>query len=1491
MHPTNAAYVKMSTLQELKSAGEELGLSGSELLKFIREVQADERTLRAAERDQEKIRLENQQKEKESERLREKEMHEHEIALKKLELQEKAIQAKSQPVYDEESDNANADDDIPNNTVNRSKARTPKLPYFDENTDCMDSYLHRFEQFATTQGWQDQNLAIYLSALLRGKALEVYSRMPLDQSRDYATLKRALLRRYQLTEEGFKTKFRTAKPDNNESPAQFIVRIENYLQRWIDLSAAPQTFEGLKSLIVKEQYINSCPTELSLFLKERAPTDLITLGDLAQQYLDAHAGYQTFAAPRARVQNKPDQVQGQKRCFNCGATNHIARFCKQSEPQFPKSSAERSPRKCYSCGKSGHIAKNCFARPKPVASCINHTHESDISNSQPSTSHECLALQGQQFIELKCGCVLPVIADACRHKPGLGHPNMPLASGRLNNNDITVLRDTGCSSVVVRRNLIQDSQLTGEKEMCVLIDGTVRHFPVARIHVETPFFSGSTTALCMNDPVYDLIIGNIEGVAQLIPTIETTQPVNNPSGTEASPNQNDVVAAAVTRSQTNKPNAKPLKVADISGFDVDSTTIQQMQRDDETLKSYFDKVDNDSTSDDTIRFSVIRGLLHRIPRNSSSQLATPKPLRNQVMQLAHDGIMSGHQGVRRTTDRVLSNFWWPGLQADVSRFCRSCDICQRTVHKGRIPKATLTKVPIIQTPFTRVAIDLIGPMFPSTDRGHRYILTLVDYATRYPEATPLKNIETETVAEALVTMFSRIGVPQEILSDQGTQFLSGVMKEVSRLLSIRQLITTPYHPQCNGLVERFNGTLKEMLKRMCAEKPRDWDRYVAPLLFAYREVPQESLAFSPFELLYGRTVRGPMQVLKELWSKEIPSEETKTTYQYVLDLKTRLQETCQIAHENLRKSQNVQKKYFDCKAKDRIFQPGEKVLLLLPTANSKLLLQWKGPFEILQRNGNDYQIQLADRKTTVHVNMLKKYYERAEAPDTSTSGEITAFLTNETFAAIIEPEDEVEEGTTELQLVTETQNETYRDVHISSNLSDSQQQQVRDLIFEFKDIFTDVPRITTLGEHSITLTTDEPVRTKMYSLPFAMKQVFDKELDTMLRMNIIEPSTANYTSGVVLVKKPDGSTRVCIDYRKLNNITIFDPEPMPTAENIFVKLTGDRFFSKFDLSKGYWQVPMKPEHKDYTTFICHRGLFRFNVMPFGLVNAPATFSRLMRKLLAASDCLDNLLDDVLGHTKTWDEHLMVLRDLFERCRKANLVLRPTKCSVGDSEITFLGHRVSGEGLKPKLDSVDKILETSVPSTKKQVRSFLGLIGFYRKYIPNFAAIACPLTDLTRKGAPNEVEWSEAQQKAFETLKSAVANPPILKLPDFNQVFVLQTDASNVGIGAMLLQEEGGIKHPIAFGSRKLLPRETRYSTIEKECLGIVWAITKFQDYLYGKEFVLETDHQPLQYLRSTKYQNGRVMRWALAIQPYRFTIRAIHGRDNVGADFLSRNPK
>lgn len=866
------------------------------------------------------------------------------------------------------------------------------------------------------------------------------------------------------------------------------------------------------------------------------------------------------------------------------------------------------------------------------------------------------------------------------------------------------------------------------------------------------------------------------------------------------------------------------------------------------------------------------------------------------MKMAHEAILGGHQAAKKTNDRISTNFYWPGMGADIRRYCQSCDICQRTIHKGRVTKVPLGQMPIIDTPFERVAIDLVGPIHPTTERGHRYILVLIDYATRYPEAVPLKSIEAEMVAEELLVMFTRLGVPKQILTDQGTQFTSNVWKELNRLLSIKHLVTTPYHAMCNGAVERQNGILKAGLKKMCEERPKDWDRYICPLLFAYRDTPQSSTGFAPFELLYGRSVRGPMTILSELWTGESEEGETKNTYQYIIDLQNRLEVTCQLAREEIKKSKEKYRTQYNKKAKAREYDEGDEVLLLLPTDRNKLLMHWKGPFKIVKKNNKlNYQIDLGSRKQTFHINLLKKYYRREKVVasldeiEDGTAFEITA-------VAVIQEEIDNESNETIssdelLYLPPLKSKETVKDVNISPELEEEQTFEVKRILGHFKDVLTDIPGNTNLGEHTIELTDEEPIRCKPYPIPHAVREEVRKELNTMLKMGIIRPSDSPYSCPLTAVAKPDGSTRVCCDTRLLNAKTVFNPEPISDQEEIFAQIARDNFFSKIDLSKGYWQVPMAEGSKKYTGFVVpgvNGGHFEFNFMPFGLVNSAQTFSKIMRKLLRGLHNVHNYIDDILIHSITWEEHVKLLKEVMRRLRKTGLTARPSKCHIGGSEVEFLGHIVGKGVMKPRPQKVEAISEAKRPETKTQLRSFLGLVGYYRRFIPNFASVACPLSDKTRKGESNKIKWEASQEQAFQTLKKKVTSAPILHLPDLSQPFILRSDASEYGLGAVLLQEIMGEKFPIAFASKKMTECQRRYSVMEKECLAIIWAVGKFQAFLFGREFVIETDHQPLACLRKSKVSNGRIMRWALSLQPYRYRLKVIKGSENIEADYMSR---
>ena len=866
--------------------------------------------------------------------------------------------------------------------------------------------------------------------------------------------------------------------------------------------------------------------------------------------------------------------------------------------------------------------------------------------------------------------------------------------------------------------------------------------------------------------------------------------------------------------------------------------------------------------------------------------------------------------MKKTSDKIRLQFYWPGLQQDVKLYCLSCDLCQKTFPKGKVTRVPLDQMPLIEIPFERAAVDLVGPIQPVTEKKNRYILTLVDYATRYPEAVPLPGIEAERVAEALFNMFTRLGFPSEILTDLGSQFTSEVMQVVSRLLSIRMLKTTPYHPICNGLVEKFNGTLKSMLRKVCAEKPKDWDRYIPALLFAYREAPQESLGFSPFELLYGRTVRGPMAILKDLWTDDVQEPEVRTTYEYVLDLRQRLEDTLEVARKELEKSASRYKTYYDRKSKPRKLEVNDAVLILLPTDGNKLLMQWKGPFKVVDKVGRyDYKVFINGKVKIFHVNLLKKYVSREEdlTEEKNTQDKIsndsgiqTQGLLEMLCAGVIDcsiertEESQAEESVHEeelLELPDFQGRETFADVKINPDLSEIQIEEVRNLLKDFTDVLTDVPGETNLIEHEIKLTSDQPIRTKQYQLPFSMTETIKGETKKMLDMGIIEKSSSPYMSPVVLVKNPDQTFRFCIDFRNLNKLTVFDAEPIPCPEEIFSKLSNCKYFTKIDLSKGYWQIKLSESSKDKTAFSTPDGLFQFRKLPFGLVTAPANFSRMMRLLLKGLIDIDNFIDDILEHTVEWNDHLVKLKELLQRLRQAGLTARPSKCMIGFTSIEFLGHKV-GEGvLTPNQDKVNDIVEAKRPETKKQVQSFLGMVGFYRKFIPQFAEIALPLTNLTKKGCPNKIVWEDEHQRSFERLKSNMTHKPILRLANLNEPFILRTDASNVGLGAVLLQKYNDMTFPVAYASKKLLPRETRYSVIERECLALVWGVKKFQMYLYGREFQVETDHCPIIYMQNTKLTNSRIMRWVLSLQPYRFRMVAIKGSQNIGADYMSRSEK
>ena len=368
-----------------------------------------------------------------------------------------------------------------------------------------------------------------------------------------------------------------------------------------------------------------------------------------------------------------------------------------------------------------------------------------------------------------------------------------------------------------------------------------------------------------------------------------------------------------------------------------------------------------------------------------------------------------------------------------------------------------------------------------------------------------------------------------------------------------------------------------------------------------------------------------MQVLQELWTKS-EEPELQTTYQYVFDLRNKLEETCQVAKKSLEEAQGVYKNYYDRKGRNRRFDVGQKVLVLLPTEHNKLILQWKGPYEIIEViNKMDYKINVGGKTKIDHANLLKRYLERQEEDAIQTAG-----------IAVIEAECHDEEGVVDAEQLLDISNlsgsETYRAVKYNPLLTERQMKEAKSLVKEFQQIFTENPVSTHFAEHRIETTIGEPVRVKQYPVPYAVRNSIDEEVSKMLKADIIEPSTSAYNAPILLVRKKDKTTRFCVDFRRLNSVTKFDTEPMGNIEDILTRFDKDVYFSKIDLSKGFWQIPVAEDCRHMTAFTTSTGAYQFKKTPFGLVNSPAPFNKMMRKLLPGAKDIEHYVDDIMAHT-------------------------------------------------------------------------------------------------------------------------------------------------------------------------------------------------------------------------------------------------------------------
>ena len=1379
--------------ENLIKMGRELGYSGAELQTFVKEEKAEirQREEKEREREEREKERESEREEKEREREREREEKEREREEKEREREERRLKREAEEQERQaQLQLAKINAEIEISRVNKSTtknasheflSKVPKMaPFSESKGDTMDAFIFRFEMLVKSYDWSDDTKFLALSNLLTGDSLRVLQTLSLEQQ-NYNYLKQALLKKFLCTAADYNNKFRNAIPLPSEDADAFISRLEMVFDRWVELSEIEKgNYEQLRDLILRDQIYSSLHSDIVMFLKERSPKSVKEIRSLAEKYRTAHPS-KPLAKDHSILANVGvSKTNGRKQDETKEQENRQSRRDKWHHQHI-------DGRRAQSCGPP-RFRENAWTAPRQMHQWHHSPSQRGYRGNRRRNSYSYNSQRGfsrgpyRSYNDRNYTPANREYASSSSimtSSPGSRKSgNLNLFPGSVNNIACSVLRDTGCSTVGIKSSFIKPEDYTGETTTCVMFDGSECTLPTAHAHIDTPFFKGNVIALVVSSPVADIILGNIIGIN------DSTANENNVGRHEREPDSSgeqkfvNVITRAQkkldeninnrdthTHSQLEKSHDSEINLDSLGKLDKHTFRIEQ-----ECDRS-LDLLREKAAREDSYYFKG--GLLYRQAKkdNGTDQLVVPCSLRELIMKCCHDIPIAGHMGIGATKKRVCSRFSWPGVMQDIIRFVKSCITCQK--HCNKLPRLPVQQADIVDRPFDKVAIDIVGPL-TVTDNKCRYILTLIDTATRY---------------------------------------------------------TTTGYP--------------------------------------------------PFTLMYGRQVRGPADIIADICSgSDNIVEEYTFVHDYANQLHKDITKACEIAAENARTKLAEYRETRSSHTRYREFSKGDKVLILLPQNGNNLFMRYQGPYSIQKvANDNNYVCQIGKKLKTYHANLLKKFEERQPLPPHDT------ILPHAAVSFIKEDNDESESN---IEFLRVSQKEFPSDVRIDDKLSPIQQNEVTDLLQGFSETLSDLPGRTRCIEHKIRVVDDTPFRIRQYPLPVHATDAVDTEVDNMLASGIIRRSSSPYASPITVVMKKDNTIRLCIDFRKLNSITVFDAEPIPTLEELLSKLKGAKYFTKCDLTKGYWQIPLAEDCKKYTAFQTSRGLMEFNYMPFGLSTAACTFQKAMIDTLGELDCVVSYFDDVLIFSKTWNEHMCHIKKVLKTLQDAGFTIKPSKTCVGCTEIDFLGHIIGENQIRPDPAKSEKIRNIKVPTTKKEVRSILGLLNYYRRFVKNFSSLAQPLIDLTKKTSPNKIEWTQECQIGLDRLKEALISEPILQVPDMSKPFVVQSDASNKALGAVLLQEHEGSLLPCFYASRRLLDREINYAIIEKETLGIVFALNKFSKYLLMRPFYIQTDHKPLSFLNKNKSRSARLTRWALSIQQYSFTVQHIRGVNNVVSDALSR---
>jgi hypothetical protein len=820
-------------------------------------------------------------------------------------------------------------------------------------------------------------------------------------------------------------------------------------------------------------------------------------------------------------------------------------------------------------------------------------------------------------------------------------------------------------------------------------------------------------------------------------------------------------------------------------------------------------------------------------------------------------------------------------------------------------------------PFQHFFIDCAGKLLPHLNVDYNYCLIVVCSFSRFPFAVPLRSLTAKNVCDALLSIFAVTGLSSNVTvlsSDNGSEFSAALTRECMSRIGVSPRYITPLHPNANGLAERYVGTIKQMVSRLASENPRQWTKYLPFVLWALREVPNETIGLPPSTLVFGRQTRGPLSILKETWegNRELPPHCKKSVEEYLYELKEKLETAKSYADKHANAAQKRYVDQYNLRSRDKRFSVGESVLILQPdSTSSKAFSKWKGPAKIVEiKSDYSYMVEIDNAIYHIHANRLRKYNVRVDEVNCAYASlpVVESGMVNECNCAVIYERD-TDFGN--IEVVNPPGEQMYNSELLPSqrvseeqvnHLAPWQRKQLFAVLDKYAMCFSESPGLCNVIQHEIPVTADfKPKRLPAYRVPENLKESVNTQIKQLLDLGIIKPSKSPMSSPVVCVikgQKPiDGKitpdkVRICVNYQYVNKFTVPDVLPLPNISEVIQRVGNAKFISLFDARSGYHQLPVKFDDQWLTGFVCDLGFFEFTRCPFGMRSSGASFVRAIHEIInPIREFVEAYVDDMAVYSDDWTKHLNHINEYLLHIKNSGLTLNLSKCEFAKPEIKYVGHIVGSGKRLPDPEKVEAVMNLKVPESKKQVRQIMGLFSHFRDYIPLFSEVAKPITDLTLKRVPSRVPWGREQQNSFDDLKHllcrAVQQPLSIIVP--GRPFCLYVDASDYAVGCVLGQcDVTGKEQPVAFASSKFTTTQCNWATIEKEAYACIWALQKYRHWLFGSVTTLYSDHNPLTYLSESSPKSAKLMRWALALQEFNILFRYRAGRLNQAADCVSR---